>query len=332
MCETLIEEVKLTMESSSLYDVNEFNNWKSSLDESSGVVIPKHKYPKISASFDMAWQQRNSGNRYNSPSGHGLLVGARTRKPIALVLKSKYCNYCKTWKRKEANNGIPVPEHQCTRNHDGSSSAMEPLACLEMVTAVYQKTNVIVASLCIDDNASTRSMLKWSNEDYMKNTNTTTIPKIPITKGPNKGKLQDRPDRGRLPSEIPEPLFVADPNHRRKVLTGELITLANSKVAEKATMTRMDSTRIGKGFGYMIRQLKKQQEEQYIDSGKAILDHHFDNHTYCGAWCPRKRLTEAERLASSAYYRCMNKDAKLYAILSTKIMARFITMDRLKDI
>jgi hypothetical protein len=127
--------------------------------------------------------------------------------------------------------------------------------------------------------ASTRAMCKWSNTDYMLNNNTKEVPTVPITKGPNAGKMQPRPDRGRLPRTVPEPKFVADPNHRRKVLTGELIALANSKVAEKATMTRMDSTRIGKSYGYMIRrQLKNMQETDYIRAGKAVLEHHFNNH------------------------------------------------------
>ena len=30
--------------------------------------------------FDYGWQQRGSGNIYNSPSGHGLMTGARTKK------------------------------------------------------------------------------------------------------------------------------------------------------------------------------------------------------------------------------------------------------------
>jgi hypothetical protein len=69
---------------------------------------------------------------------------------------------------------------------------------------VYQKHNVIVSLVCIDDDASTRSMLKWSNDDYMKNNYTTTIPQVPITKGKNKGELQERRDRGRLAGEIPD--------------------------------------------------------------------------------------------------------------------------------
>jgi hypothetical protein len=321
LLESLTEEVRLSMEALDDFDVNEFNNWTDALDGT--LVLAKNKYPAVMASFDMAWQQRNSGNRYNSPLGHGLLVGARTTKPIAFILKSKYCNLCSTWNRKETNDGIPPLLHECCKNHDGSSSSMEPLACLEMVTDLYQNKFVIVSAICIDDDASTRSMLKWSTADYMKNTNMTTVPKIPIFQGVNKGKLQDRPDRGRLPAEVPEPLFLADPNHRRKMLTGELITVTNSRVSEKATMTRMDSTRIGKGYSYMIRQLQHLPEDKYCDASKAVLDHHFEDHRLCGAWCPRKRLTEEQGKASAAFYRCKTKDAKLNSILSEKIMCRF---------
>jgi hypothetical protein len=60
----------------------------------------------------------------------------------------------------------------------------------------------------------------------MRNTGTITVPKVPITKGKNKGiKMVYRPDRGRLPANISEPLFVADPNHRKKAFTGDLYKL-----------------------------------------------------------------------------------------------------------
>jgi hypothetical protein len=200
------------------------------------------------------------------------------------------------------------------------------------VVSMYQDRRVIVATICCDDDASTRSMLKWSNADHMKNNNTNRIPQIPISRGINAGKMQNRPDRGRLPAEVPEPRFVADPNHRKKVLTGELIALVAAKVNVKATMNRMDSTRLGKSFGYMIRQLRNLREDQYCDSAKAVLEHHFDCHTYCGQWCPRRHLTQAQLEASDRYYRSKTKDAALYTILSEKIMARFITLERLKEV
>jgi hypothetical protein len=281
LLENLVEEVRLTV-----LDVDTIKLWESALTNE-GIVLPTAIYPRIHVSYEMAWQQRNSGNRYASPSGHAVLVGKLSRKPLALVIKSKLCNICSTYKKKnlDMEEDDEVPPHDCTKNHIGSSSSMEPIACLEMVQAVYDKWHCVIDSICCNDDASTRSLLRWSNEDHMANNNTTIVPKIPITKGKNKGKLQDRPDRGKLPAHIPEPKFVADPNHRRKVLTGELYALATAKVSKKKTMTRMDSSRLGKNFGYMIRSLPNMQECQYVDAAKAVIEHHFDEHKYCGAWC-----------------------------------------------
>jgi hypothetical protein len=130
-----------------------------------------------------------------------------------------------------------------------------------------------------------------------------------------------------------EPLFVADPNHRKKVLTGELYALESARKAERLTMTRMDSTRIGKNFGYMIRALPRMAEDNdaMVIAGKAVQEHHFDNHEYCGAWCRRKRKTAAERAASPRFYRCKVKDIDLYKVLNEKI-SRFISLDRLKEV
>ena len=43
-------------------------------------------------SFDFGWQQRGSGNIYNSLSGHGFLVGARSKKVIAVCFEHCNCN------------------------------------------------------------------------------------------------------------------------------------------------------------------------------------------------------------------------------------------------
>jgi hypothetical protein len=328
--ENLREEVRLTLQALEAYDDNDFYLRGEAM--AGRVQLNTTKRPSLSVSFDMAWQQRNSGNRYASSSGHALLVGKFTRKPLMLCIKSKVCNYCKAWKKKHGDLEDAL-EHDCRMNHDGSSGAMEPVACLEMVVFVHEKKHCDVVYICCDNNASTRSLLKWRNADYMNNTNTTEPPKVPISRGPNKGKLQVRPDKGRLPPTVPEPVFIADPNHRKKVLTGELITLLQAKVAERATLTRMDTTRIGKNFGYMIRSLKQLPENQYLQAGQAVLEHHFNNHIYCGEWCRRKRQSDAERRVKDHYYRSMQKgeDAKLYGVLQDKI-ARFISVDRLHKV
>jgi hypothetical protein len=141
----------------------------------------------------------------------------------------------------------------------------------------------------------------FNNADYMKNNNTDIIPKVPISKGKNKGKLQDRADKGKLPAHVPEPLFVADPNHRRKGLVGELIKLDMSRVDEKFTMTRMDSTRLGKNFSYMARTLKDKDPSEYVAAGKACLEHHFVTTTSTVAAGASARMKQRNRssLASS---------------------------------
>jgi hypothetical protein len=324
--ENLVEEVK-----ASVTDPNFFNLWVQA--QQGTLVLSKANYPQVKASYDMAWQQRNSGNRYNSPSGHALLVGGVCRKPLALVVKSKICNLCKTWTAKNDINVKPVPLHACTKNHEGTSGSMEAVACLEMVVDLFRTKHCCVSTICIDDDdASTRSMLKWSNADYMTNNNTTTPPTSLITKGPNQGKPQPRADKGRLPADIPEPVFIADPNHRKKVLTGELYQTALAVVSKRCTMTKNDSTRIGKNFGYMIRNLHKVAGDnaKMLDLGKAVVEHHFDNHEYCGRWCPRKRMSPQAIAASERFYRSKEKDAKLYSLLVDKV-GRFVTLPRLKE-
>ena len=335
--ENLTEEVQRVNAQSALQDENDFMLWQQSVDPSSSTAtqfdLHKNKYPVIQASFDMGWQQKGSGHIYNSASGHSIFVGAETRKAIGLEIKSKKCNFCDEARKKLKDAQGPIVKHECCSNYVGSSGGMEPQACLDLMTRMYDNKKVLICKICCDDDASTRSMLQWSNADHMKNNNTTTVPMVPITKGKNTGKLQPRIDKGMLPGHIPEPTFVADPNHRRKVLTGELYKLLTLKVKDRLTMSRMDVNRIGKNFGYMIKALPMMDESTYEAAGKAVLEHHFDNHEFCGPWCRRKDLTAAEKKASKRFYR--NKedpiDAKLYARLH-EIISRFVTLDRLREV
>jgi hypothetical protein len=169
---------------------------------------------------------------------------------------------------------------------------MEAAACLDVVVNMFNNNKATIRKLCCDDDSSVQADCQWSNKDYMKNNGVDTVPIMVEKKvGINKGQLQPRPDKGKLPGNVPEPLFVADPNHRRKGLTGELIKLDTSRMEVKMTMTCMDSVRIGKNFGYMARTLQDKEESEFADAATAVLEHHFDSHEYCGAWCRRKDET-----------------------------------------
>jgi hypothetical protein len=337
--ENLEAEVKASLEESKKVnkdstDIDKVMRlWKASLTDES-IKLSDQQTPFVYGSYDMAWQQKGSGRQYNSNSGHGTMMGMHTRKVIALGVRSKLCNKCDTFKKKFPL--LPLPYHQsCFKNHEGSSGAMEAAVCLELVVVhLSEKMNVGVRRLCCDDDSSVRADCQWSNADHMTNNNMTELPQVAKKVGKNKGELQPRPDKGKLPRHVPEPLFVADPNHRRKGLTGDLIALASANVDARVTMTRMDSTRIGKNFGYMARSLRclpcDSVESLCEDAATAVLEHHFDSHEYCGDWCRRKNESMESRKTSGKYYRCKERDKALYDLLDT-ILARFVTKDGLKE-
>jgi hypothetical protein len=221
LCDEIIasnidEEAKLSMNEC---DYNVWKMWTS--DEANMGPVPVDRMPRVDASYDMAWQQKGSGHQYNSQSGHGSLFGRYSRKIIGLVIKSKLCNFCEAFKK--SNPGVDeamIPEHHCWKNHNGSSGSMESSGAVDVLVEAFVKRKVVIQRLCCDDDSSIRADCQWSNADYLMNNGTDTLPKVAITKGKNKGKLQDRPDKGKLPAFVPEPEFVADPNHRRKGLTG----------------------------------------------------------------------------------------------------------------
>ena len=327
MLENLTEEVRLSVS----YEAD-FLAWKQSIDKT-GPPIHPDRYPRITASNDTAWQQKGSGKSHNSPSGHSVIFGHHVRKPLVYRVTSKRCNLCDSYFRKHTEaTPQDVPPHDCCHNHNGSSGQMEPDCCLEEAVALYDDFQCVVHRLCCDDDSSVRADCRWSNEVWLANQPPGT--KLPLVKkkvGVNKGQLQERPDKGKLPEHVPEPTFVADPNHRRKQLTGDLIALDTKTVAMRHTMTRMDSTRIGKNFGYMARNLRNLSPDQCVDSAKAVLEHHFDCHEYCGPWCRRKDETDEQKQAGQRFYRNKEKDGKLYALLQN-IVGNYTSLERLTEI
>ena len=311
--ENLFMEVELlTMgEDGGDFDEVAFNSWKEAINNDD-VDMANAILPEIVVAADMGWQKRSSGRLYNSNTGHAVLVGKETRLPVAFSLKSKICTKC----------DFGAHHNVCFKNHYGSSKAMEPAAILEMTVHLFDKHNVVVRSIISDDDSSIKAKLRYSNEDYFAKHG-----EYPTVVNPATGAVSRRPNKGALPLRMPrQPTFLADPNHRKKTLKNELYKLKGKKVNERLTITTCDIIRIGKNFAYMCRTLCYKEPEDYLDCGKAVLEHHFDNHEYCGDWCKRKHQTDEEK--GNKFYRCKTKDAKLYSFLQEKI-ARFITMEAL---
>ena len=147
----------------------------------------KPLWPHIDGCADMGWQQKGSGRKRDSKSGHAATIAMLTQKPVALELCSKGCAFCKQWRTRHTIDE-PPPNHRCFINHDGTYGSMEPLAVLRMYIKLYNK-QVIIGRFVLDDNASTKSKLKWSNQTYMAKTGATRVPKA-VNKN---GNLAPRP-------------------------------------------------------------------------------------------------------------------------------------------
>jgi hypothetical protein len=145
-------------------------------------------------------------------------------------------------------------------------------------------------SIVADNDCSMRAQMKWSNADWMVNQGTTEPPRVQ-TKG---GKAKVRPDNYMLRREYPEPVWLNDPSHRGKTLGGDLRTIEKQPKAVSKGINKVDCMKLHRNFGYMVKQLKGVPEHEWTSRGRAILEHHFENHEFCGDWCSRKKKTAAE--------------------------------------
>jgi len=93
----------------------------------------------------------------------------------------------------------------------------------------------------------------------------------------------------------------------------------------------MDVLRLGTNFAYMVRTLDGKSEQEMVTAAKAVAEHHFDCHQYCGAWCKRKEQTQQQKEEKKKYYRCKTKDALLYKELNHCI-ERFVTLEALLEV
>jgi len=214
----------------------------------------------------------------------------------------------------------------CQANHDGTSGSMEPKAMLEMCLRLHLECFVCCKHIISDDESSIKARLKWSNDAHEQNRG------HPPTHINDKGVETTRPTTGGIPANVPEPTFLADPNHRKKTLRNALYEVINTrKVSARGGLTECDVIWVTTNFAYMARLLKDKPVDAFEQSGKAVVEHHFDNHEFCGAFCKRKDQSAEEQQQSKKLYRCKDKDAKLHELLQS-LVACFITLDKLKEI
>jgi hypothetical protein len=86
-----------------------------------------------------------------------------------------------------------------------------------------------------------------------------------------------------------------------------------------------------RNMGYTIHQNKTGDLDQMRKAMTAVLENHFNDHTYCGAWCPALFWKDDEKVRKALKYRCKTKNSKLYEQLKTH-HDKFVTDIWIKDL
>ena len=208
----------------------------------------------------MGWTKRSSGNRYDSQTGHAVLFGQSTKKIIGSKIYNKGCQICAN----SSSNGNVTKSHRCLINWEESSKAMESAAILEFCTNAPAQNYYIKTIICDDDN-NMRKHLKHKTDQNRK---------------------------GKLSTEVPEPVFLADPTHRVKTIAKYFFQLAQ-KPLYQSPVTKDLALKMKQYFGYMLKQQRYNTLDEIRHASKAPLQHLFNDHNYCEtSWCLAKRAKE----------------------------------------
>ena len=85
----------------------------------------------------------------NSKSGHSSVIGEKAGKIVDYEVKIKSCRVCDIAVR----NGAPPRQHNCCKNHDGSSKSMEQESAVASLTSLREK-GIEVTSFTTDEDST----------------------------------------------------------------------------------------------------------------------------------------------------------------------------------
>ncbi|XP_046394798.1 uncharacterized protein LOC124163262 [Ischnura elegans] len=161
-CQKAVEEEKLlTLTSTPATTLSE----ESPMHGSDGAEVD------IIASYDYGWQKRGNGRSYDSKSGHGSVIGYRSKKVLAFDVCTTTCAMC--------SQGHDKNDHDCRKNWSGSSKAMEPYTAAKLISCNedFLTAGVRVTTLIGDGDSSTlaavqresqHSVQKWADINHTK--------------------------------------------------------------------------------------------------------------------------------------------------------------------
>lgn len=129
---------------------------------------------------------------------------------------------------------------------------------------------------------------------------------------------------------------MADPQHCTKLFSKKLFAMESKTIENNNGVNEVDCFTLKKNCGYMSKQIQTAPKSDWLEAGKAVLDHHFEDRSHCGDGgckrpCLSKNELEADRKASGKHYRCKKRDAKVCKCLRG-IVSPFIASNTLMEI
>lgn len=112
-------------------------------------------------SFDAGWQTRGSGRNYASHTGHGSMIGSNTGKVLSYSYRCRICRFCD-----RAIDRVPK-DHDCRKNWEKSSKAMESDMAIEMLQDLKQR-GFHVKKLIMDNDSTTISRAKAAFDENLE--------------------------------------------------------------------------------------------------------------------------------------------------------------------
>lgn len=95
-------------------------------------------------------------------------------------------------------------------------------------------------------------------------------------------------DNHELPLLHPIMDFLTDKNHQVHTYARYFFVLSQRKQS-LTCCTSNDTQRMKRSFAYFIHMFWHKLINKFKKGAKALLDHHFNNHEFCGDWCPAKK-------------------------------------------
>ena len=206
----------------------------------SGVEVDESNLVPIPCSFDMGWQKRGKG--HNSRTGQAAVMSLSSGKVLDYTTRTKNCRFCDSAK----SMGKQRKAHDCRKNHEASSKAMEPAAAVELFNRA-PKQSVKFSVYTGDDDSTTEAHIRQ--------------------------KVIYRVEK------------FSDIIHMKRSLTTRLYNLAqNKKIDNCSPLSHKVINYLVKCFSYATAQ-NKGNSKRIQAAVRSIVPHAFGDHSNCvGSW------------------------------------------------